>query len=147
MKYGGIDPGQNGGLAVLDDSAHPLFLYKLDKGYIDIRNGLSHYRDALYYVEDVWSRPGNGVKAAFTYGFNIGELHSAINQNSLIHEMIYPKDWQNHYNIKKEKTESKTEFKGRLKELAQYYFPNANVTLWNADALLIALYNYERNSV
>jgi hypothetical protein len=44
------------------------------------------------------------------------------------------------YGMKKSKTESKTDWKRRLKEKAQQLYPDTKVTADMADAMLIARY-------
>lgn len=50
---------------------------------------------------------------------------------------VSPRTWIKEMNLKKIKNESDTDRKNRYKELAKTFYPEINVTLSNADALLI----------
>jgi hypothetical protein len=52
-----------------------------------------------------------------------------------------PKRWQEALKLRrKEKGEKKTDWKNYIKSVAQQLFPDVKVTLWNADALMMAEY-------
>lgn len=51
--------------------------------------------------------------------------------------LVAPQTWQAKIGIKRNRGETKTSFKNRLKEKAGELFPDHGVTLWNADAFLL----------
>ena len=133
--YIGIDPGQNGGIAVIDNT---VTVYKMPKQEIEMFNILSQYKDYICYIETVHSMPRQGVASTFKFGYNYGIIHMAAVAAKLEVINILPQVWQKLYI--KTKSKDKKEHKNRLKSIAQELFPNVKVTLWNADALLIANY-------
>jgi hypothetical protein len=141
----GIDPGVNGGLAVLDrESRHHVFGFKptmTQKAVVEtLRNMLSWLHPLeIYprvYIEKVGYMPKDGRKGANTFGRVDGVLRGAvlmwIEENGGELREVSPMAWQ-----------------GRLKCLtggnknvskrkAQELFPWIKVTHSIADALLIA---------
>jgi hypothetical protein len=103
-------------------------------------------------IERVHSFPGAGVSSMFTFGRNAGLLIGILLANHIPHEEIEPRTWQKALGIpprikkpKKPKPfiqypaeETQAQWKNRLRSKAQTLFPNLNITLATADALLIA---------
>ncbi len=103
--------------------------------------------------------------AMFKFGMSYGGLRMALTAAGIPFEAVPPQKWQKalgippkkkatgtekvqltkgkhkgEWRVKKTGGESGTEFKNRLKAHAQQLFPNIEVTLSTADALLIAEY-------
>jgi len=92
-------------------------------------------------IEKVHSMPGQGVASMFKFGMGYGQLRMALVSASISFETVTPRTWQKAFGIiPRAKTESKTDFKNRLKAKAQELFPKANMTLAVCDAVLIAEY-------
>jgi hypothetical protein len=84
------------------------------------------------------AQPGS---AMFTFGRNTGFLIGAIMAMGFRLEMVRPQVWQKRLGIGTSRTcASKSEWKNKLKAVAQRKFPTANVTLATSDALLILDY-------
>jgi hypothetical protein len=93
IPYIGIDPGVNGGIAVVDgvhatawkmpDSAHDLaaILRALDSARIAV-------------VEKVASSPQMGVVSAFTFGRGLGEINGVLAALRIKRESVSPAKWQ-----------------------------------------------------
>lgn len=145
--YIGIDPGVNGGIAVIWEDGS-VSTHKMPETYPDIyeliRTGLN--LDEVFKVailEDVGQGiPGQSSKATATFARHCGHLEMALYACGIRTEKVKPQKWQKYYSntLGKSSECEKREWKNRLKGEAQRLFPDAGVTLWNADALLMAEY-------
>ena len=139
----GIDPGANGGMAVLDTGVTQAFSFsKMAPGEIAdvIEMECSGY-NTMALIEKVHSMPGQGVVSMFNFGFNAGMLEGFLIGGGVPYERVTPQKWQKGFDLFKLPGETHTEKKNRHKALAQDLFPTINVTHAIADALLI-LKNY-----
>lgn len=143
--YLGIDPGQGGGLGtiVLESteagfvSAIPMPPTEMDTWYAV----KAHRTVKRAVIELVHSMPKQGVASSFKFGKNYGMLRGFLIAAGIPFEEVSPRKWQGALGITpRGKTETKTQFKNRLKALAQQWFPNVPITLKTADALLLAEY-------
>lgn len=73
-------------------------------------------------------------------GYGAGYLRSAIDGRKAKPKMVTPQEWQKGLGIKRIKGTSQQEWKNQLKCRAQQLYPQINVTLKTADALLILHY-------
>lgn len=138
----GIDPGKSGGIVFLDQNGNIQDVLDIKKNSEqDLNYFLSIYNNQtqMCVIEKVHSFPGQGVTSTFTFGENFGMLQGLVIGNKIPHELFTPRQWQKEMRIKKkQKSESKTDFKRRLKGEAQRLFPNEKVINNTADAYLIA---------
>ena len=143
--YLGIDCGQNGGLAWLDEDGSLLECIKMPSTPEDVLTALGSYacESVVCFMEKVGGIPGQGAASSFNFGKNYGELTMALLAKGISTTHISPAKWQKHFNLSGKKGESKTSHKNRIKAWAQQRFPKQKVTLWAADALAIASYGYE----
>jgi hypothetical protein len=153
----GIDPGAQGGIAVINEGM--TFAFKMPdtvEGIAGYFSGLAIYNDPVILIESQHARPtitrkvnpetnqetifaAAGANATWTFAQHYGEIRGVLAALKLRTEYIRPQDWQKILGIpKKAKTESKTQWKNRLKAKAQELFPAIKVTLATADALCIA---------
>lgn len=139
--YIGVDPGVSGGIAVLDESG-VVEVFKTPQSPKDFVAALIKYADESVFgiVEKVHSMPINGAKSNYTFGYINGILHTVLMVADIPFELKTPQTWMKYYALKRGKSETSTIWKNRLKTKAQQLFPKIKVTLWNADALLIANY-------
>lgn len=138
--YIGIDPGKAGGLVLLG-KVLVIDAIKMPATERDIWNWFADisYKFPFAVIEKVHSQPGNAARAMFTFGWGYGGLRMALTARGIPFEEVMPSVWLRGLDIpKQKKTESKTQFKNRLKAKAQQLFPTVEVTLATADALLIA---------
>lgn len=146
MKYIGIDPGSSaGGIAVLNEKGNVIKVIKVPDTDRDILETLSPYKkDAIVYIEKLWGHNGMiGSKSSlFTQAENYGKLLMACMAMEMQLHEIPPAKWQKEYSMKKGKDITPKDWKAQLKDRAQKLFPAEKITLWNADALLIARYCY-----
>ena len=138
----GIDPGKNGGMAVLDADTNDIIdITSMPSTLTDISDFVERHQDVSCAVlETVHSMPGQGVASMFTFGQYYGYVQMAVVAHKIRCIDVLPAKWQQALGLKAKKCESKAEHKNRLKGLAQKLFPKVKVTLKNADALLLAEY-------
>jgi hypothetical protein len=104
-------------------------------------------RRSMAVIEKVHSMPGQGVHSTFKFGMGYGGLRMALIAAGIPFIEATPQAWQKELEIPpRKKTETKTQFKNRLKAMAQQLFPGVDVTLKTADALLIAYYCRQKYS-
>jgi Holliday junction resolvasome RuvABC endonuclease subunit len=134
----GIDPGKNGGIAVINEQGHA-YADKMPETLQDLFELLNSYSvgydgNCRAYLEQVHSSPQMGVKSAFTFGNGFGHLEMALTACSIPFERIRPQVWQKALGCltKGDKNVSKRR--------AQELFPSLKITHSTADALLIAEY-------
>lgn len=138
--YIGIDIGSNGGVCILDDTGKVIELFKTPATRMEFYNKLISYKNihCMCILEKVHSQPQNGGKANFTFGATAERVLYTLEVCGIAYSEVNPQQWMKTYMMKKEKGETNPQWKGRLKEKARTLFPNENITLWSADALLIA---------
>lgn len=143
----GIDPGKNGAIVCLDSVARsPVRMTKMPEHERDILDWLAQL-GTNWRVDDVfleWIHPAiQGVgKASMSklYGSYMRLRMAVIALHFPLEEARAAK-WQQGLGIsKRDKSETDTQWKNRLKARAVELYPHVNVTLWNCDALLIATY-------
>jgi hypothetical protein len=142
--YIGVDPGASGGLAAFLPSGRVQTI-KMPATERDIYDWFYpwEYTDAAAVIEKVGGYIGTGQpgSAMFKFGTGYGGLRMAMIANGIPFEEITPQKWQRALGITpKKKEESKTQWKNRLKAVAQQLFPHVIITLATADAILIAEY-------
>lgn len=141
----GIDPGANGGLAIV--GLEKVELLKMPATMTDIFSTLRDIKEQntgmVCYLEDVGQgMPGQSSKATATFARHNGHLEMALFALGIPTTKVKPSKWEKHFSntIGSSKGLTKTAWKNKLKDEAQRRFPNHKVTLWAADALLLAVY-------
>jgi hypothetical protein len=150
MRFLGIDPGVSGGMVFIDGEA--VCLTAMPKTERDIwewiegckydENRYSH--SVLAVIEKVGgyvaghAAPGS---AMFNFGWSYGGLRMALTAADIPFEEVTPQRWQKSLRITpRNRDDSKTKWKNKLKGVAQRLFPGVQVTLATCDALLIVEY-------
>ena len=146
MIFLGIDPGQSGGIAKLDDdyAAEAWKMPDTERDVSDLIERLSElgeYHHINCLIEDVHTMPKQGIVSAGTFMRNYGFLRGLLTAHRIRFDEVTPSKWQAAFGVKSIKDEPKTAHKNRLKGKAQQLFPQLSITLATADALLIAEYN------
>ena len=131
MRVGGIDPGANGAICVLDTD-NPTHVALLDLGKTSIYDtyiGLEFYQVNALWIEDIHSMYGMSAKSNFGFGKNLG-IVTAISQIALtntgggvISKTVTPKIWQKFAGI----TVKGKEIKKQVAEIAKKLYPTANI--------------------
>ncbi|MFO7582931.1 hypothetical protein [Guyparkeria sp.] len=115
----GIDPGLTGALALIDPTGAPLIVEDLPTvqrghGRGRVRReldgaGLSHLLGVhapeitLALVEQVASRPGQGVASVFSLGHSLGCIHGVLSALAIPWEPVTPTAWKRAAGLGKDK--------------------------------------------
>ena len=91
-------------------------------------------------LEKVHGMPDMGVVSVSVFMKNVGHIEMALLALGIPFKEVTPQAWMKHYGMKKEKIESKTEWKRRLRERLQRIMPEFKCNNVNSDAMLIAYY-------
>lgn len=148
QAYLGVDPGASGGVALI---GHSKTITKkmpdTPKDVWDLFDSLALWARGNYGVFAVVEQvggyvggAGNTGSAMFKFGQNYGTVLTAMIGNGIQFEMATPRKWQGAFSLKKGAGEKKGPWKARLKAKAQQLFPDVDVILQTADALLLAEY-------
>jgi crossover junction endodeoxyribonuclease RuvC len=147
--YIGIDPGSVSGcmtLIHLDDKGNIHYIETIEfakhttfEWYQKLKAN-SENEQCLAILEKVHSMPQQGVVSVGTFMKHVGHVEMALLALGIPFKEVTPQAWMKHYNLKKEKDESKPDWKRRLRERLQRILPEFKVNNSNADATLIAYY-------
>ena len=137
-----IDPGVNGGLALLDREG-VVTVQKMPGTDIDVVSFLVEVSNTAKEVDCYLEEPplyaGKNIpgSAIGKLMWNTGVLYGAAVCLGWKMHRIRPAIWQKAHTCGTKGELSSTAWKNKLKARAAELFPTVDVTLWNADALLI----------
>lgn len=137
-----IDPGVNGGIALLDRDG-VVQVQKMPGTGIDVVSFLVEVSNTAKEVDCYLEEPplytGRNIpgSAIGKLQFNTGVLYGAAVCLGWKMHRIRPAIWQKAHTCGTKGELSSTAWKNKLKARAAELFPTVDVTLWNADALLI----------
>lgn len=137
-----IDPGVNGGLALLDREG-VVTVQKMPGTDIDVVSFLVEVSNTAKEVDCYLEEPplyaGRNIpgSAIGKLMWNTGVLYGAAVCLGWKMHRIRPAIWQKAHTCGTKGELSSTAWKNKLKARAAELFPTVDVTLWNADALLI----------
>ena len=144
MNIIGIDPGKDGGLAIISS----------DRRYIQAFSFTNLSEKEIYglivretfdpcraFLEKVGAMRGQGVTSMFTFGQGYGFLRACLYATGTPFEDVPPQTWQKGVGLGGLKGD-RPDRKRQLKAGAERLFPQIKVTLSTADALLIAEYGH-----
>ena len=141
MRYFGIDPGVNGGIALLDGEGHVIEALKMPTTDADLLHHLL-FNFVFKFVptrcravlERASASPQMGVVSAFTFGRGYGALRMALTASQIPFDEVSPVKWQTAMGCRTGGD------KNVSKRRAQQLFPGVTVVHAIADALLLAEY-------
>lgn len=151
--FGGIDPGQSGGFAII--RGREVYYKPMPETALEIKAVMLELFDDIDFVlmEKVSASPQMGVSSAFTFGRGYGGLELGLAFLEVPHNLVTPQVWQGALGIpKKHKDDPQSVHKEKLRATAQKIFPKLSV--WQGtlglqrsvcDALLIAHYCNQLN--
>ena len=142
----GIDPGKSGSLAIINGKS--VMVKKMPETPKDLFDFVNKFKgkDVLCYLEKVGGLPGMGGSAMFNFGKGYGHLEMVLIANDIKFITVTPQVWQKYFQIGTTKSKAGKDWKNILKAKAQQLFPKIEVTLWSADALLIAEYGMNKKN-
>ena len=140
MKYRiyiGIDPGSVSGciaIIYLNEIGNiertetiEFAKYTTKEWFWKLRDITSSYgepnSETLVILEKVHSMPKQGVVSVGTFMKHVGHVEMALLALEIPFKEVTPQTWMKHYNLKKDKEESKPEWKRRLREKLQRIMP------------------------
>lgn len=147
----GIDPGAAGGIAVFIPGRNTKAL-KMPKDVRELGDFFAYYAEnykPIVFLEKLSVRPDDvsvqGDRAAMGKLYriqkmmaNFEHLKALIETHGIPYVMVHPLSWQTKLKLRvRGQHEEKADRKRRYKEAAAQLYPGVNVTLWNADALLL----------
>lgn len=144
-NYVGIDPGAKGAIAIIfeDGTVTVQDMPSIEEVLSTFKRPYDIEDNCRVAIEQVHPLPGQSCIASFTYGENF-LLAKLIGMCYNIHPvMVSPQRWKKHYGLKKDPSETKTEYKKKSVDKAKELFPQAAEQLkyskdGRAEALLIA---------
>lgn len=98
-RYLGIDPGADGGFAVLGNGPAPVIadvFPTLGAGidWATWSTRLGHYGVTVAVVEKVHSMPGQGVRSMFSMGHNLGMIEGILIARHIPYLLVAPQTWK-----------------------------------------------------
>lgn len=153
----GIDPGLNGGYAVITSTGQLIQASHFPTHQIK-KNGKNSTQldgvalaDALKatnathaFVEVVSSRPRQAGQ--FQFGVNCGLVHGILNALDIPFTLVAPASWKSAFGIKRQEDETKAQIKSEARAKAAHWFPDHEHLFRRvkddgvAEATLIAFY-------
>lgn len=141
VVFVGIDPGQSGGIAVINNDIIDVYPYTSAKLIEVCKCLVDNNYNVLIAVEKVHAMPKQGVSSMFNFGMGFGKILGILEALNLSYELVTPQTWKKYVGVTHDK---KTSIRK-----AQYLFPEvsllptARCRVPNdgmAEALLIAYY-------
>lgn len=150
----GIDPGFSGGVASLNLATGALNVF--DMPVLTNKKGKTELNHLLLFelmappqdcqimavLEQVASRPGQGVSSTFRFGQGYGAIEMALAAHKIPVRYVTPTQWKKHFGLSKDK--------GASRGLATQRFPSHTKEFirvkddGRAEAALIAMYGQEK---
>jgi Holliday junction resolvasome RuvABC endonuclease subunit len=147
VHYIGIDPGSSSGCIAVISKIEDMTLYctiefskHTTSEWFEELKDLSINSDCYAVLEKVHGMPGMSTVAVSSFMKNVGHIEMALIALNIPFKEVTPQAWMKYYGLKREKDESKTEWKRRLREYLQRTIPAFKPTNDTADAMLIANY-------
>jgi hypothetical protein len=148
--YLGIDPGSASGciaiITIIGGEAMYATIefskYTTQEWFKELADFSRDY-PCIAVLEKVHGMPGMGVQSVTAFAKNVGHIEMALIALGIPFNEVTPQAWMKYYGMKREKDESKTDWKRRLREKLQRLIPDFKATNDTADAMLIANYAYQ----
>ena len=140
MIYIGVDPGKNGGIAVIDNDGAVAFPFSEERLLIYLE-GIAHEYECVCYLEHVHAMPKQGVSSTFNFGMNFGFIQGVLKAYGIPYELVTPQKWKKEFSCTSDKNTSI--------EVCKRLFPGVNLKATDrcrkdhdgiAEAFLIAEY-------
>ena len=146
--YIGVDPGKSGAICCVDGDRVGDIITTTDASYSEIWKEFAEYiheSACIACIESVNAMPGQGVSSTFKFGESYGALLMLLSAAKVSFTRVRPASWCSEFGLKRDSSETQSEWKNRHKMLAQELFPDTKITHATADALLIAEYCRRKN--
>jgi len=144
MNIIGIDPGKSGAIATWCKGIDRIIKCPptVEKMSDEIRK-IKNKKNTIAYIERVHAFPTDARSSAFKFGMNYGEWLGILSTMRIETVLVTPQTWMKYFKNKLQITlpKDKPKRKRKLKEIASQY-TDKSVTLYNSDAILIAVYGF-----
>ena len=135
----GIDPGSSGGVCAT--TGRLSVCHKTPGTVADMAKLMLTILDLntrpMVVIEAVHSMPGNSGRSMFTFGTNYGQWLGILASLHIPYIQVTPHSWMKTFGAM---PKAKKDRKHHLRHLAQQRYPDLDITLATADAVLIAHY-------
>lgn len=148
MIYIGIDPGKNGGIALINsispeinNTVHIFSEDTLIECISEVCEYVGGSENIRCVLEKVNAMPGQGVVSMFNFGQNFGFIQGVLKSFGIPFELVPPQKWKKEFSVTSDKNTSI--------EVAKRLFPGVNLKATErckkdhdgmAEALLMAEY-------
>ena len=102
--YLGIDPGQKGGFAVIQDGVAKAYPWD-DKLFIETMKQLSK-EQCTCCLEKVGSMPKQGVTSTFNFGKAAGFIEGVLQTCEIPYQLVPPQKWKKEFSLSSDKNQS-----------------------------------------
>ena len=118
MVYIGIDPGKNGGFAVIDTAINKVVAEPWgSEVFVDRMKYISDTEIQIRCcLEKVGAMPGQGVTSMFSFGAGYGFIQGVLTSFGIPYQLIPPQTWKKEFSLNSNKQTSI--------EVCQRLFPN-----------------------
>ena len=142
--YIGVDPGQSGGIGILNEAGNCVKSFKFKNqtdadisemfDFLTDLKGVMDENSIFALLEKVHSMPKQGVASSFKFGVSFGYLRGMLTAHRIPWDYVSPQKWQKALSCQTKGDKNITKAK------AQRLWPYLKITHAVADALLIAEY-------
>lgn len=106
----GIDPGENGGIAMIDtyEDYQATQVFSCD-GLISVCEEIritGRTMHVMCCLEKVGARPGQGVVSMFNFGQNVGYIKGVLEAFKIPYQEITPQKWKREFGLNSDKSAS-----------------------------------------
>ena len=118
MVYIGIDPGKNGGIAVIsyknarraNHREVDVYPYS-DEQLVDTIKDIAYLKnvlnvDSICILEHVHAMPKQGVSSTFNFGMNFGFIQGVLKAYGIPYELVTPQKWKKEFSCTSDKNTS-----------------------------------------
>lgn len=99
----GIDPGANGGFAVIGNVGYSTFAWD-NKEFLNFIQIYS--RGAIVAVEKVGAMPKQGVTSMFNFGKSAGFIEGVLAVYNIPYQLVPPQKWKKEFSLGSDKSQS-----------------------------------------
>ena len=143
MIYIGVDPGKNGGIAIIDSDGVIAFPFSEERLLIEL-DGIAQQYECICYLEHVHAMPKQGVSSTFNFGMNFGFIQGVLKAYSIPYELVTPQKWKKEFSCTSEKNTS-TEVWKRLSPKVNLKAPERRRRVHDGMAAASLLAEYGRS--
>lgn len=112
MIYVGVDPGKNGGYAVIatgeDKAEKAVYVYPWDDAFFacEMCSLAAMKVGVIACVEKVGAMPGQGVTSMFSFGKSAGYIEGVLTALGIPYQLVMPRRWKGEFGLNGKKENS-----------------------------------------